>query len=118
MTNTQRSPASTKEQAWQIRQAWSNIGESVTYGNMTLAEFTAALTELEAEEATLKSLQDQLTSSRNQIKANRYRLCDLVKRARAGARARHGDDSDELERFGGIRMSERKRRRRSQADGG
>jgi hypothetical protein len=38
-------------------------------------------------------------------------LWSLVKRARAGAKAKHGDDSDEYERFGGTRLSERRPRR-------
>ncbi|GAB4579416.1 MAG: hypothetical protein Fur0022_21540 [Anaerolineales bacterium] len=34
-------------------------------------------------------------------------LWNLVKRARSGAKAQHGDDSDEYEPFGGTRLSER-----------
>ena len=40
----------------------------------------------------------------------RYALWNEVKRARAGAKAKHGDDSGEYERFGGTRISERQRR--------
>ena len=54
------------------------------------------------------SLNDQLTSARNDRDAARLALWNLVKRARSGAKAQYGDDSDEYERFGGTRLSERK----------
>ncbi len=107
MADTRFSPPDTKEQATKIKEAWTNIGATSTYGDMTLAEFTAALTAFEAAETRIKSLEDQLTSARNEIVEVRYGLWDKVKRARSGAKSKHGDDSDEYERFGGTRMSER-----------
>ncbi len=97
-----RSPSNTKAQALQVREAWANIGPDMTYGDLTLAEFQAGIADV----------QDQLTNARNTFHARRNALWTMVKRARAGAKARHGDDSDEYERFGGTRMSERKPRRR------
>ncbi len=108
-----RSPSHTKAQALQIREAWTNIGPDMTYGDLTLTGFQAGIAELEAVEATIADVQDQLTNARNTFHDKRSALWTMVKRARAGAKARHGDDSDEYERFGGTRLSERKARRRS-----
>ena len=107
MADNRFSPPDTKDQAVTIKEAWTNIGTTSTYGDMTLAEFTTSLTALESIEAKIKSLDDQLTSLRNQQVEARYDLWDKVKRARNGAKSKHGDDSDEYERFGGTRMSER-----------
>ncbi len=108
-----KSPSHTKAQALQIREAWANIGPDMTYGDLTLTEFQAGIAEMEAAEATIADVQDQLTNARNTFHDKRNALWALVKRARAGAKARHGDDSDVYERFGGTRLSERKPPRRS-----
>ncbi len=54
--------------------------------------------------------EDQLAAARDEPKDTRYALWDKVKRARSGAKAKHGDNSGEYERFGGTRISERQRR--------
>ncbi len=110
MSGKQYSPSNVNDQAMQIKEAWSNIDAKATFGDLTLAEFDASLAALDAVDTTLKNLQDQVTSTRNERKAKRHALWTLVKRVRAGAKAKHGDDSDEYERFGGTRMSERKSR--------
>jgi hypothetical protein len=102
------SPNNTKDQAVEIRDAWLNMGNTETFGGITYTEFTAALSALETTETTISSLQDQLTNARNTRDANRLALWNLVKRARSGAKAQKGDDSDQYERFGGTRLSERK----------
>ncbi len=111
MSSKQRSPQNVKEQAVQIREAWSNIGADETYVGLTLDELVVNITSLGEIESTLQNLLDQLTQVRNQRKKQRYALWTLVKRIRAGARGKHGDDSNEYERFGGTRLSKRKRRR-------
>jgi hypothetical protein len=110
MADKQNSPVDTRAQALRIKEAWSNIGTANTYGDMKLADLEAAIAALDEVDATLRQLEDRLTQARNEYKAKRYALWDLVKRARAGAKAKHGDDSDEYERFGGTRMGERQRR--------
>ncbi len=62
------------------------------------------------EEAKIRQFEDQLMAARDEHKDTRYALWNEVKRARAGAKAKHGDDSGEYERFGGTRISERHRR--------
>ena len=113
MADRSTSPVETKDQALRIKEAWANINPNATYGDLALAEFTAALTALGEAETAIQGLEDQLTSARNVQKERRYALWSLVKRARDGAKSRHGDDSDEYERFGGTRMSERRLRRRA-----
>jgi len=111
------SPSDTKEQAVQIREAWTNIGQDVVFGEMTLADFQAAQAALEATETTIANLKDQLTSARNEFYEKRYVLWKQIKGARAWVKAQYGDDSDEYERFGGTRMSERKVGRPALPDG-
>lgn len=110
MADKHNSPADTYEQAIQIREAWTNIGTANTYGDMQLTELAAAITALDTVEAKIRHLEDQLAVARDEHRDTRYGLWDKVKRARAGAKAKHGDNSGEYERFGGTRISERQRR--------
>ncbi len=109
MADKQSSPTTTREQAVQIRNAWTSIGATATYGDMTLTELEAAIAALDAVEATIGQLEDSLISARNDYWHKRHLLWELTKRARAGAQAKHGDDSDQYERFGGTRISDRRR---------
>ncbi len=106
-----RSPADTKAQALRIREAWSNINPNQACGDMTLDDFKASIADFQEIETKIASTLDQLTSLRNAYHQRRGALWDRVKRARAWAKAVYGDDSDEYERFGGTRLSERKTRR-------
>lgn len=67
------------------------------------------LNELNAIETELKRLEDLMTNARNQRKAKRREVWELVMQARTAVKANYGPDSSEYERFGGTRMSERKR---------
>ena len=103
--------ADSREQALRIRQAWSNLDSSRTYGGLTLAELEAAIGELDQAETHVASLEDQLEGARLALRTRRLVVWDMVKRARNGAKAQFGDDSEDYGRFGGIRSSERKRPR-------
>lgn len=111
MADTQHSPTDTREQAVQIKEAWTNMGSTVTYGGMTLTELETTIARLDSLASSIAQLEDRLTSARNEYQSTRYALWNLVKRARAGAKANYGDDSDEYQRFGGTRISDRARRR-------
>jgi hypothetical protein len=115
MATKQSGPTNVRKRAAQIREAWSNIEADATYGDLTLAEFDAAIASLEEGHATLHNIEDQLTKARNERDVRRQTLWDMTKRVRSAAKGKHGDDSDEYERFGGTRMSERKRPSRSTA---
>lgn len=109
MADKQYSAPDTREQAVHIVNAWNNIGAANTYGALKLADIEAALAALDEVDATIGTLEDQLVAARNERQAKRYALWELVKRVRAGAKATHGDNSSEYERFGGTRISERQR---------
>jgi len=55
-------------------------------------------------------IEDDLTSARNKVKAERHTLWEILKRVRSAVKGKFGDDSDEYERIGGTRLSERRRR--------
>ena len=107
MTTKKNSPTNTRQQAHLIKEAWTNIGQSVVYGGLSLQTFTTNLDNLEKTESLVSSLEDQITAARNTLVDQRYELWDMVKRSRNGAKANHGDDSSEYERFGGTRISQR-----------
>ena len=103
-----RSPTDTQEQAEQIIEAWKNIGNEHIFGELTLKDMKDSLDELEQMEMAIRNTQDRLTSLRNARLEKRRNLWDLVKRVRSVVKGQFGDDSDEYERFGGTRISERK----------
>ncbi len=72
---------------------------------MKLADFAQSITALETVEGKIRQLEDQLAAARDEHRDTRYALWDKVKRARAGAKAKHGDNSGEYERFGGMRTT-------------
>lgn len=111
MIDREHSPTDTRDQAMQIKEAWANIDPTVAYGGMTVAQLEEALTKLDAAAATIAQLEDRLANARTQHREQRRVLWEMIKRARNGAKAQHGDDSYEYERFGGTRLSDRIRRR-------
>ncbi len=60
-------------------------------------------------QATISSLETQLTDLRNERSVLNTSLWDVLKRLRAGVKAAYGDDSSQYEMIGGTRMSEKKR---------
>jgi len=108
MVDRLRSPANTADQATNIDQAWPQIGQGVTLGGVTREGFQGGMTTLQTAEENLASAEAVLTDARNQRKAARHELWELVKRVRSGAKAQFGDDSNEYELVGGTRLSERK----------
>ena len=107
MADRQRSPADTREQAVAVREAWTVQGAAQNYGSYVLADLQAALTALDATDATIANIEAQLTEARNDRLTKRHELWELLKRVRTGVKAEFGDDSNEYEMFGGTRMSER-----------
>lgn len=85
-------------------------------GGLTLQAFNQQLASLQAkldEYNTALSMVDELG---NQLKAEEKKVLDLRERMLAGVAAKYGKDSDEYEKAGGTRKSERKRPvRRSKA---
>ncbi|MCB8943188.1 MAG: hypothetical protein H6658_05490 [Ardenticatenaceae bacterium] len=107
MADKRRSPTDTRDQAIQIREAWTALDATRSYGSYDLADLQTALANLDSAEANVANLEAQLTQARNARIEERHTLWEIVKRVRAGAKADHGDDSSEYEMFGGTRMSEK-----------
>lgn len=102
------SPPDTKAQAREIREAWTNIGRDTRYGNISLSDFSNAVDDLDRTEMRVRNLEDQLNAARDEQTERRGNVWDMTKRIRSGVKSIHGDDSIECERFGNVRMSERK----------
>jgi hypothetical protein len=101
------SAVDSREQAARIRQAWANLDKTDTYGGISLAEFETAIAELDSATELIARLEDQLAGARDTQRSRKAALWAMVKRARYGAKAQYGDDSEAFGRFGGIRISER-----------
>lgn len=108
-----KSPTNTRDQAFSIQEAWKTIGESETFGTVTLANLSQTIADYDAKLAEIEQLNARLKTARNERDQLRYDMWQLVKRARTGVKADRGDDSSEYEAFGGTRVSERKPHSRS-----
>ena len=107
MADRKSSPADTRDQAVQIREAWNTLDPARSYGGFTLTELQTAVTTLDTADILITSLEAQLTQARDGRSEARHTLWEMVKRMRTGAKAEHGDDSTEYAMFGGTRLSER-----------
>jgi hypothetical protein len=96
------------EQAQTVVSAWNQIGATVTFGTLTPGNLTTDITAATALEASMASLEAQLTDARNKRDALYVGLWDKLKRVRNGVKANYGDDSSQYEMVGGTRLSERK----------
>ena len=111
MAEVRSVPTDTREQALQVRETWRNIGTTASYGDMSLAEFDAQVTEMDEAAQMLTRMEDQLAAARDQYHEKRRQVWESIKRTRLSAKLKHGDDSLEYERFGGTRLSAYKRRK-------
>lgn len=111
MVDKNSSPSDTREQAVQMRAAWSNIGNDNNYGDLTLEDIDASIAALDQASQAISSLEDQMVSARNDYWERRHALWEKIKRTKLAVRLRYGDESDEYERFGGTRPSQRRRPR-------
>ena len=111
MADRNSSPADTREQAVHMRATWANIGNNNNYGDLTLEDIDASIAALDQAARTISSLEDQMVSARNEYWERRHALWGKIKRTKLAVRLRYGDESDEYERFGGTRPSQRRRPR-------
>jgi hypothetical protein len=101
-------PADVLEQAQSVANAWSQINEELTFGDLTLSALNAELGEAGSLQSQLDALETQMTNLRNQRDDRHASIWDKVKRVRAAVKGIYGDDSSEYEMVGGTRLSERK----------
>ena len=95
-------------QAQAVLDAWKEIDEKITFGDITVDSLTANLTQAGTIQSQMASLEAQLTNLRDQRDDLNSVIWDVVKRVRTGVKSLYGDDSAQYEMVGGTRLSERK----------
>ncbi len=78
-------------------------------GGLTLAAYRQQVQSLTTKLETYNTALSTVDEIGNQIRGEEKKLKDLTERMLAGVAAKHGKDSDEYEKAGGTRKSERKR---------
>jgi hypothetical protein len=101
-------PTDVLEQAQSVLDAWNQIDDGLTYGQITTAALSADITQAGQLLSQMNALEAQITNLRNQRDALYQALWDKVKLVRNGVKANYGDDSSQYEMVGGTRLSERK----------
>jgi len=101
-------PTDVLEQAQSVANAWEQINEEMTFGDLTFSALAGDLSNAAPIQSQIDSLETQLTNLRNQRDELFLSIWDKVKRARNGVKANYGDDSSQYEIVGGTRLSERK----------
>ena len=102
-------PRNTLNQAEKALKGWKELKNQVNVPNMSIEEF-----EKQLAEATKKvELAERLKIERSQAVKTRNEslkiVWDLTKRVRNAAKATFGDNSKEIEKFGGKATRKRKR---------
>lgn len=101
-------PTDVIEQTRIVLDAWRQIKEDLTLGDLTLSMLAGELAQAEPSEAAIVNLENQLTEARNQRDALYTAMWDKVKRVRSAIKGIYGDDSSQYELVGGTRKSDRK----------
>jgi hypothetical protein len=101
-------PTDVIEQTRSVLDAWRQIKEDLTLGDLTLSMLAGQLAQAEPGEAAIVNLENQLTEARNQRDALYTAMWDKVKRVRSAVKGIYGDDSSQYELVGGTRKSDRK----------
>ena len=101
-------PADVLEQALNMQDAWSKIDEQLMVGNMNIAALVMDIKNIRTAEASVLSLENDLTNVRNTRDALYEVAWDKVRRMRAAIKAIYGFDSPQYELAGGTRTSDRK----------
>ena len=89
--------------------------ESYLSEDLTTANLTGIISDIEAGSAEIKKLKDNLAAAVDAKKKKLVELRVFMKRLRSGAKSAFGDDSLEYESVGGTRRSEYKSRTKSEA---
>ncbi len=101
-------PTDVLEQAQSVSNAWAQINDEMTFGDLTFSTLASDLSNAAPIQSQIDSLETQLTNLRNQRDELFLSIWDKVKRVRNGVKANYGDDSSQYEMVGGTRLSERK----------
>lgn len=101
-------PTDVLDQALSVLDAWKQINEDMTFGDLTVAMLENDLNASRPIEEDLVNLETRMTDVRNQRDTLYAGIWEKLKRVRAGVKANYGDDSSQYEMVGGTRKSERK----------
>lgn len=104
------------EQAVTRLAALKSIDTKMELGNgLDIAKYETAIKDLQAKLERYNTNLSMLDEQLNQVQASERVLRDLSERMLAGVASKFGKDSDEYEKAGGKKKSERKRTRRKPA---
>ena len=78
-------------------------------GGLSVASFTTDIQDLDADYGTYNQMLSDIDQFKNRIDTKQKKVGDKSARFLAGIGAKHGKDSDEYEKAGGTRTSERKK---------
>jgi len=96
-----------------------SIGTNLDLGNsLTLAAYNAAIESADGLLSAYNTKLSELDGLLNQLETAETKLDELSGRMLAGVGVKFGKDSDEYEKAGGTRSSERKSSARKSADAG
>ncbi len=101
-------PTNVIEEAQDVLNAWGQIGDTVTFGDLNKEALSNELNQVPEVVSQLSNLEIQMTDVRNTRDALYQSIWDKVKRIRSGVKGIYGDDSTQYEMVGGTRKSERK----------
>ena len=108
-------PPDTLNQAINMQDAWAKIDEQLSLGGLRIGDLVMEINQIHQAEASVVSLENDLTNMRNTRDALYESTWDKVRRMRAVVKGAYGFDSPQYELVGGTRASERKPARRTQA---
>ena len=111
--STKYFPADILDQAIHMQDVWARIDEQLTVGDLSIGALAMEITHMRTVEASLVSLENQLTEIRNQRDAICQSAWDKVRRVRTAVKGIYGFDSTQYELVGGTRTSDRKPVRRT-----
>jgi hypothetical protein len=87
-----------------------SISPTLDLGNgLTVAVYEASIDNLREKLDTYNTTLSIVDSQRNSVQEAEKQLRDLSERMLTGVAAKHGKDSNEYEKAGGVRKSERKK---------
>lgn len=107
------------ENAAQRSSSLKAVSDKLDLGpGLSLASFDQAITDTRAKLDDYNQAVAVLDEKQNGLEASEKTLADLSSRMLAGVGAQYGKDSDEYEKAGGVRLSERTRAPRKASKSG
>ncbi len=113
--NKKQFPPDTLSQAKNMQDAWAKIDDQLSVGGLKISDLVMEINQIHQAEASVVSLENDLTNMRNTRDALYESTWDKVRRMRAVVKGAYGFDSPQYELVGGTRASERKSVRRTAA---